>query len=147
MVQREESSRRTLLIKESFWRSWSGHIWRERRKTVCVISIVDTQRTGSVGVLSGECCENKWMLTLCAGEACCRQSCPSLQLVFIEHLLFTRCCAGAGEAAGPKGRWGPHFGETHLFIQPFDQHVIHSTNRGKRSLSAYSILDAFSFNL
>lgn len=41
------------------------------------------------------------MLT-CAGERHCRRSYPALQLVFIEHLLFARCCAAAGEAAVSK---------------------------------------------
>ena len=54
-----------------------------------------------LGVLSGACCENKWMLTR-AGEGHCRQSYPPLQSVSTEHLLFAWCCAGAGEAAVPE---------------------------------------------
>lgn len=81
-----------------------------------------------------------------AGEGHCRQSYPPLQSVSTEHLLFAWCCAGAGEAAVPEA------GEARA-----SEELTYSSSRLSNMSSiqptavsmlwAYSMLDAFSFNL
>lgn len=64
-VWRREDCRCSGLIREPSLRKQCGWIWRKRKKTVCVISIVKIQKTESIGILNGRCSGNKQDAPLC----------------------------------------------------------------------------------
>lgn len=63
-VQRREDCRCSGLIREPSLRKQCECIWRKRKKTVCVISIVQIQKTESMGIRNGRCSPLCWVNTL-----------------------------------------------------------------------------------